>query len=76
MKTISQAYLLGIQEGRALMRQFERDGIPITLETARSAAANVTECLSMGFAGEMRDCLRGERDFWARQCLQLTKKGI
>lgn len=66
MQTVSQAYCMGISEGRALLRQFERDGIA-DLETARRALANCDECLAMGFSGDMRDTLKGERDFWRNQ---------
>jgi hypothetical protein len=66
MQTVSQAYLLGIREGRALLRQFERDGIA-GLDTARGALENSRECLAMGFSGDMREAMKGERDFWAQQ---------
>ena len=71
MKTITQAYLRGIREGRETLQQFERDGIA-NLETARAALANCKELLGMGFADEMRDSFRGERDFWKNQ----IKKGL
>lgn len=69
-QTVTQAYLLGIREGRQQWRQFERDGIA-NLETARRALANANECLAMQFSGEMRDYICGERDFYNRQVARL-----
>lgn len=63
---VSQAYLLGIREGRALLRTLQRDGIA-NGDTFRAALANAQAQLRQGFAGEMRDALRGERDFWRAQ---------
>lgn len=72
-KTVSQAYLLGIREGRSLLRQFERDGIA-DIETAKRALANSRECLALGFSGEARDAIKGERDFWANQVARLQQE--
>jgi len=63
---ISQAYLLGISEGRSLLRQFQADGTA-DADTFRAALANCEAQLRRGFAGDMRDCFRGERDFWCNQ---------
>lgn len=63
---VTQAYLLGISEGRALLRLFQADGIA-DLETFRAALANAEALYACGFASEMRDTLRGERDFWRAQ---------
>jgi hypothetical protein len=66
VKTVSQAYVMGISEGRALWRTFEAQGIA-NLETAREALANCETCLGMGFAADARDMLKGERDFWRQR---------
>jgi hypothetical protein len=60
---ISQAYLMGLHDARALWRQFQTDGIA-NLETARQALRNEIECLAMGFNGESLDYCKGGRDFW------------
>lgn len=72
--TVSAAYLLGIREGRAMLRQFERDGIA-TRETMRRALENSRECLKLGFSGEARDAIKGERDFWSNQLAKSLQKG-
>lgn len=72
-QTVSQAYLIGISEGRALLRQFQLDGIA-TRDTFAAALANCEALLRQGFAGEMRDCFRGERDFWRGQCAKFGKE--
>lgn len=62
-QAVTAAYLLGISEGRALLRQIERDGIA-ERDTFRAALANVEARLGQGFSGDTGDTLRGERDFW------------
>jgi hypothetical protein len=71
-QTFSAEYLLGIGEGRALWRVFEQQGIA-DLETAREALANVEQCLSMGFSADMRESLKGERDFWRHRVKLLAE---
>jgi type VI protein secretion system component VasF len=66
MQTVTQAYVMGITDARALWRQFERDGIA-NLETARDALKNCEDCLAMGFAGDVREMLKGERDFFRQR---------
>lgn len=72
MQAYTQEYLNGITDARQLWRQFERDGIA-NLETAREALANVNECLSMGFGFEMRETLKGERDFFRQRIKRLSE---
>lgn len=72
-QSVSQAYLLGIREGRAMLRQFERDGLA-TIETIRRALDNSRECLALGFHGEARDAIKGERDFWSNQLARLQRE--
>lgn len=67
----TQAYLLGIREGRALLRQFRETGVD-SLATFREALETCEYQLRQGFAGEMRDALRGERDFWRAQVRRLV----
>lgn len=68
-KTISQAYILGIKEGRALLKanpDFNRDDMMAILD-------NIKSTLKMGFASDVAEMLRGERDFWKHQ---LKIKGV
>ena len=71
-QTVSQAYLLGISDGRLLLKRFRADGIA-DLDTFKAALTNCEELLGQGFASDMRDCLRGERDFWRNQVKRLTQ---
>lgn len=66
MQTMTQSYLTGISDARALWAIFERDGIA-NLETAREALANCEECLAMGFGAPVRDLIKGERDFFRQR---------
>lgn len=72
-QSVSQAYLLGIREGRAMLRQLERDGLA-TVETIRRALQNSRDCLELGFHGEARDAIKGERDFWSNQLARLQRE--
>lgn len=71
---ISQAYLMGIREGRAFWHRLEKDGIA-DLQHAREALANCRECLAIGFVGDIRDMMRGERDFWLQRIKLLVEQG-
>ncbi len=73
-RTVSQAYVMGISEGRAMWRQLERDGIA-DLQHARECLGHVRECLAMGFAGDVRDMMKGERDFWLQRIKLLVEQG-
>lgn len=71
-QTVTQAYLMGIGEGRAMWRQLESEG-RANLETARECLGHVRECLGMGFAGDVAEMMRGERDFWNQRIKVLTE---
>ena len=73
--TVSQAYLIGISEGRAEMRQFQRNGIPIDLETIARVLENCAQCLAMRPGDELRESFKGQRDFWRHQLAKLTTGG-
>lgn len=75
-QTVTQAYLLGIREGRATLRGLESQGFTVDRQLARDVLANVKECLAMGFSGDMRDMMRGERDFWAGQVKRLALQQV
>lgn len=62
-QTVSQAYLDGILEGRDFMRHCVEAGD--TIDRAFIADhIDTIERTMRGFSGEMRDFMRGERDFW------------
>jgi hypothetical protein len=73
MQTVSHAYCIGITEGRAFWRQLEKEG-RANLETAREALATSEQCLAMGFGGDIRDSIRGERDFWRQRIKLLAEQ--
>lgn len=58
-----------------MLQRFAADGMPIDQALAKRELGNVKECLAMGFSGDAREALRGERDFWARQCARLMNEG-
>jgi hypothetical protein len=70
--TVSQAYLVGISEGRSLWRQFEREG-EANLATAKACLATVETLLGESFAGDMREAFKGERDFWRQRVKLLAE---
>ncbi|MDE2426685.1 MAG: hypothetical protein KGO96_12335 [Elusimicrobia bacterium] len=74
--TYSQAYLLGIREGRALLkaRQTAGDSPAELLELARATHANCVDNLARHFSGDMAEAFRGERDFWANQIARMTEE--
>jgi len=63
MKTVSESYLLGIAEGRELLRQYG----PWSRDDMQRMAENLHDLARQGFAPEMRDMFKGERDFWRNQ---------
>lgn len=70
----SQAYLLGISEGRAALRHMQERGEYQGLPDARAMLATSERLLGQGFAGDMRDCLKGERDFWRNQIRKMERE--
>jgi hypothetical protein len=72
-RIISQAYLLGIQDERALLRDLQSRGeYDAHLDAPAMLAAERT--LARGFAGAMAEYMRGSRDFWRNQ-VNLLKAG-
>ena len=72
-QTVTHAYLMGIREGREFWQKMEREG-RANLETAQECLGHVRECLGMGFAGDLRDMMRGERDFWLQRIKLLAEQ--
>lgn len=67
MKKVSQAYILGIEEGRNLLRRYPQ----ITREEVEREIAALT-WLAKNHSGDMKETFKGQRDFWKNQ---LGKKG-
>lgn len=70
----SQTYLLGISEGRAALKHMQERGDYLGLPDARAILAASEALLGEGFAGDMRDCLKGERDFWRNQIRKMERE--
>ena len=64
-QTVSDSYLMGIQEGRALLAQFARDGLANVATYRR--ALDTAQRAGRGAAQPMRDLYRGESEFWKAQ---------
>jgi hypothetical protein len=55
-----------------MYRQLQADCGEVDVETARAMLDNATQCLAMGFKGDIADSIKGERDFWRGQVKRLT----
>lgn len=62
VKPITQAYIMGIKEGRSMLQS----NPDFTLDDMRQCAENCKR-LARDFSGELKDVFRGERDFWKHQ---------
>jgi hypothetical protein len=69
MKQVSQAYLIGVCEARAEFTAAQRNEFYTysTSDWLTSMIRNIKETLALGFADEMRDCLKGQLDFYQQQ---------
>jgi hypothetical protein len=63
--TVTQSYIDGIRDERALFNQCKAQGDNMQ-ETARAALANII-ATKAGFTGEVGEYLNGARDFWRNQ---------
>lgn len=59
---VSDAYILGIKEGRSLLAH----NPDFTLQDMQACAENCKR-LARDFSQPMRDVFKGERDFWLNQ---------
>ena len=66
MKTVTQAYIEGIREGRAMLKHLLASGITRE-EAVASELATCSAITAMDFGGEMAEFNRGIRDFWRHQ---------
>lgn len=70
MSTVSEAYLLGIKEGRSFLKTWERvNGEKPSPETIAGIISNIKATIK-GQSEEVRETLRGELDFWKRRLKQ------
>lgn len=68
---VSEAYLLGIKDERALMNETKARG-ELDLAMAKGMLATIEACLARGFAADMGDYMRGGRDFWRLQIKRIS----
>ncbi len=61
---LTQNYLNGIKEGREYFKQYGKD---FSLAEIKSHIENIKNQIKNGNSDDMRDFLRGERDFWINQ---------
>lgn len=66
-QTVSEAYLIGIKEGRSFLRDWIRRNGELTPGQIEGFIQNLNKLLKQGFAYPMNDTFRGERDFWLNQ---------
>jgi hypothetical protein len=70
-QTVTEAYLLGINEGRDFQRDTLARGETIDRAFVTDHIATIERVMAKGFASTMRDFMRGERDFWRNQLKKL-----
>lgn len=67
--TYTQAYLLGIREGRSTLKRMHLDGNS-SLDCILDHIANLKAMT--GFKGDMAEHIRGELDFWRNQVSKVS----
>lgn len=65
--TVTDSYLIGILEGRAMMSEMKARGEVITNAEMQAFVDNARANIKRGFAREFADVFKGERDFWLNQ---------
>ena len=69
-RSISAEYLMGIKEGRELLKASNPD-----LDMMRAYLASTIATMREFSAGPVKDMLKGERDFWQNQIkLEILKR--
>ena len=71
--TVTQAYLLGIRDERALMREMQARGEYDPAIDAPAMLASVQRTKARGFSGDMAEYMRGGIDFWRGQVAKLKR---
>lgn len=66
-QTVTQSYLSGMADERAILRQAIADGETDLAGLARDMLDNIDRTIARGWSGEMAEYMRGSRDFWRHQ---------
>ena len=76
-QTVSQHYVDGITEGRAILRAWQAEGFTDIPALARASLEGLTRlCRQFDAQSPVGQSLRGERDFWKHQIAKhSTHKG-
>lgn len=64
--SVSQAYLLGIEEGRAYLKAAAEIGVKVDPREQLANCKRVLRHLGNS-SNDLLECIRGQRDFWANQ---------
>ena len=68
MQTVTESYLDGIRDGRAILKAWQAEGLVDVLALARASIDNLTRtCRQFDAQLPVGQYLRGERDFWRNQ---------
>lgn len=62
MTQVTEAYLLGIKEGREYLKRFP----DFTPSEIRTEIENLNRAIDR-HSGTMKECFQGQRDFWRNQ---------
>jgi len=69
--TVTQAYLLGIRDERAVLREMQARGEYDPAIDAPAMLASIEQTRARGFSGDMAEYMRGGLDFWRGQVAKL-----
>lgn len=72
-QTVTQAYLLGIGEGRSLLRDMKARGEYDPERDIPAILATLKACLAAKPSRDVAGMYRGERDFWLGQRAKLER---
>lgn len=74
-QTVSAAYLLGLSDERALLRDMVQRGEYVPAVDAPAMLATAKATRARGWSGDMAEYMRASVDFWAGQCAKLERAG-
>lgn len=67
-RTVTAEYLMGISEGRALLKAWQSEGLADVGELARASLDSLSRlCAQFDAQSPVGQMMRGERDFWRNQ---------
>lgn len=73
--TVTDAYIMGIQEAREIKRELEANGIDLNASQIEHLIATEKELCALFAGTELAGLYRGSRDFWKLQLKKLNSKG-